>query len=83
MPSHSYRSFLLTAIFKHFTFNWRAGASQPSRSTGAVLLYTYIFLCSWPRATRKRKAGSITSGKTAKGMSCASVCYNPASALVL
>jgi len=46
----------------------RAVASPPSRSAGADF-YIYIYIChpammvpGGPRATRKRKAGSITSG---------------------
>ena len=27
---------------------WRAGASQPSRTTGTIFLYIYIYICIYP-----------------------------------
>ena len=67
---------ILGEAFKDFKAldNWLAGASQPSRSTGAVLIsirrhWHCVLAPTWPRATRKRKAGSIISGCL---VSCAS-----------
>ena len=29
---------------KHSSSNWRAGASQPSRTTGTIFLFIYLFI---------------------------------------
>ena len=34
--------------------NWRAGASQPSRTTGTIFLYIYIFIYMYRRAGAHR-----------------------------
>ena len=51
--------------FLHYIYNWRAGASQPSRTTGAIFLYIYIFLygrCTYRNVLRISK--SANAGRT-------------------